>query len=61
MNKYEKFFLKFPYTFAKTTFSLYFYNLYKVMKICYNRFQILSEFHQIIKHFYNFSKSEYKI
>ncbi len=39
------------------TLSLYFCKLYKFMKICYNRFQHLSEFHQIIKHFSNFLKS----
>ncbi len=50
MNEYEKFFLKFPYIFSKTTFSLYFYKLYKFMIICYNRFQRLSEFNQIMKH-----------
>ncbi len=61
MNENEKFFLKFPYIFSKTTFSLCFYKLYKFMKICYNRFQHLSEFHQIFKHFYNFLKSEHKI
>ncbi len=53
---YEKFFLKFPYIFSKTTLGLYFYKSYKFMKICYNCFQHLSEFHQIIKHFYNFLK-----
>ncbi len=35
MGKYEKFLLKFPYIFSKTTFSLYFYKLYKFMKIYY--------------------------
>ncbi len=53
MNEYEKFFLKSPYIFSKTTHTLYFYKLYKFMKICYNCFQQLFEFHQIIKHFYN--------
>ncbi len=54
MNEYEKIFLKFPYMFSKTTLSLYLYKLY-------NRVQHRSEFHQIIKHFYNFLKSQYKI
>ncbi len=58
MNEYNKFFLKFPYIFSKTTLSLYFYKLYKFMKISYNPFQHLSEFHQIIKHFFNFLKKK---
>ncbi len=61
MSKYEKFLLKFPYIFSKTTLGLYFYKLYKFMKIWYNHFQRIFEFHQIIKHFYNFRKSKYKI
>ncbi len=61
MDKYKKFFLKFPYIFSKTTLSLYFYKLYKFMKIYYNRFQHLFKFNKIIKHFYNFLKSKYKI
>ncbi len=45
MNEYEKFSLEFLHIFSKTTLSLYFYRLYKFMKICYDRFQRLSEFH----------------
>ncbi len=61
INEYEKFFLEFLHIFSKTVLSLYCYKLYKFMKIWYNRFQHLSEFHQIIKHFYNFLKSKHKI
>ncbi len=61
VNEYETFFSKFPYIFSKTTLSLYFSKLYKFMKICYNRNQLLSKFHLIIKRFYNFLKSKYKI
>ncbi len=61
MKEYETFFLKFLYIFSKTTLGLYFYRLYKFTKSCYNRFQHLSEFYQIIKHVYNFLKSKYKI
>ncbi len=60
LNEYEKFFLKFPYIFSKPSLSFNFYKLYRFMKICYNRFQYLSEFYQIIKHFYNFLKSKHK-
>ncbi len=38
MNEYEKFFLKLPDIFSKTTLSLYFYKPYKFIKICYNCF-----------------------
>ncbi len=58
-NECEKFFLKFPYIFSETTSAYIFYKLYKFMKICYNCFQHLFEFHQIIKHFYNFLKGKY--
>ncbi len=61
MNEWEQFFLKFRYIFSKTTLRLYFYKLYKFMKICYDCFQHLAEFRQIIKHFYNFLEGEYKI
>ncbi len=61
MNEYENPPLKFPYIFSKTTLSLYFYKLYKLMKICYNCFQHLPEFDEIIKYLCNFLKSKHKI
>ncbi len=61
MNEYEKFFLKSPYIFSKTTPAYIFINYINLWKFVIIVFNAYLKFHQIIKYFYNFLKNKHKI